>query len=101
MLAKADIRENVAFIILSGQLDFSTQDAVYAAINSALGSSVVKEIRVDLKDVKFMDSSIIQALLTLHLKASKEQKPLTIINCPEMIRDIFSMAGFDTIFKIV
>jgi anti-anti-sigma factor len=100
MPAKVEIREHTAVIILSGELDFSSQEEIHRAINEALAVNAAGEIQVDLGNVTFMDSSVIQALLTLQEKANLDRKSLTLVNCRDHIREILTIGGFDHIFKI-
>lgn len=100
MPATVEIKGNVARISLSGKLDFSTQKDVYKAIDEVLASSLTREILVDLADVTFMDSSIIQALLSLQERANAAVKLVTLVNCSKTLREIFTIGGFDTVFTI-
>lgn len=98
MPAKVELTGNIARIVLSGNLDFSTQEDLVSAIDQALSSDAAKEIQVDMTDVAFIDSSAIRALLTLQERARGKEKSLSIWNCSEQIRETFSIGGFDRIF---
>jgi anti-anti-sigma factor len=100
MPATVELIGNLARISLSGKLDFSTQKDVYIAIDEVLASGLAREIQVDLADVTFMDSSIIQALLSLQEKANAAAKSVTLVNCNNTLREIFAIGGFDTVFTI-
>ena len=100
MPAVIEIKGNLAKISLSGKLDFSTQKAIYLAIDEVLSSNVTREILVDLADVTFMDSSIIQALLSLQERANAAAKLVTLVNCSDTLREVFAIGGFDTVFTI-
>jgi anti-anti-sigma factor len=98
--AKVEINGETARIILSGDFDFSTQGHLGDAINRALNSDVAKEIQVDMSAATFIDSSVIRALLKLQEVAKVKNKTLSIWNCSEQIREIFSIGGFDQMFVI-
>jgi len=98
--AKVEITGGVARIILSGNLDFSTQESLASAIEQALGIGVAKEIQVDMTHVTFIDSSVIRALLQLQEIADVNEKPLSIWNCNDQIREVFAIGGFDQMFII-
>jgi anti-anti-sigma factor len=100
MPATVELKGNLARISLSGKLDFSTQKDLYKAIDEVLASSAVKEIFVDLADLIFMDSSGIQALLSLQGRATAAAKLVTLVNCSDTLREIFELGGFDTVFTI-
>lgn len=100
MPAKMEITGEIARIILSGDLDFSTQGNLGDAIDQALSIEFMKEIHVDMTDATFIDSSVIRALLKLRETAIAHDKSLSIWNCNEQIREIFVIGGFDQIFVI-
>jgi len=98
--AKVEITGEIARIILSGDLDFSTQGNLGDAIDQALSIELTKEIHVDMTDATFIDSSVIRALLKLREIAIAHDKSLSIWNCNEQIREIFVIGGFDQMFVI-
>jgi anti-anti-sigma factor len=100
MSATVEFEGNVARIILGGKLDFSTQGDIKKSMDEALEADHVTEIQVDLADVAFMDSSVIRALLALQTKALRGRKSVALLNCSEMLREIFTIGGFDGIFTI-
>ena len=100
MPANVEITGEIARIVLSGDLDFSTQGNLGDAIDQALSSAVTKEIHVDMTDTTFIDSSVIRALLKLRETAIAHDKLMSIWNCNEQIREIFVIGGFDQLFVI-
>lgn len=100
MPAIVEITGEIARIILSGDLDFSTQGHLSNAIDQALGIEVAKELHVDMTNVTFMDSSVIRSLLKLREMAIAQNKSLSIWNCNAQIREIFMIGGFDQMFVI-
>ena len=100
MSATVEIRRNVARIILSGALDFSTQADLRRANEEALAADAVREIDIDLASVTFVDSSVIRAWLLLQQQAVKQGKELVLLNIGDSIRAIFDIGGFDKVFTI-
>ena len=100
MPAIVELTGNIARIILSGNLDFSTQEALVHAIDQALSAAAAKEIQVDMTDVSFIDSSAIRALLNLQEMAVGKGRSLSIWNCSEQIRETFAIGGFDRLFVL-
>jgi len=98
--AKVETTGKIARIILSGDIDFSTQGNLGDAIDQALSIDIAKEIHVDMTDATFIDSSVINTLLKLQEIASAKDKSLSIWNCNEQIREIFVIGGFDQMFVI-
>jgi anti-anti-sigma factor len=89
---------NVANITLSGNIDYSMQEEIRNANQKALSNEQVKEICVDFKEVTFLDSSVIRALLTLQKVAAAREKSLVLLNCKDNTREVFEIGGFDRMF---
>ena len=100
MPAVVEVTGEIARIILAGDVDFSTQENLGNAIAQALSIDPAKEIRVDMTNVTFIDSSVIRALLKLQESATARGKSISIWNCNDHIREIFVIGGFDLMFII-
>jgi anti-anti-sigma factor len=100
MPANVELTGSIARIILSGNLDFSTQEQLVAAIDQSLSVDAAKEIQVDMTDATFIDSSAIRALLNLQGMAKGKGKSVSIWNCNEQIRETFAIGGFDRMFVL-
>ena len=100
MPAKVEITGEVARILLSGDVDFSTQVNLGEAIDQALSVDAAKEIQVDMTDATFIDSSVIRSLIKLQERALAKGKSLSIWNCSAHIQEIFVIGGFDQMFVI-
>jgi anti-anti-sigma factor len=87
-------------ILFYGDIDFSTQDNLSSAIQQALSIDGAKEIRVDMTNATFIDSSVIRSLLSLQEKARAQGKSFSIWNCNDHIREIFVIGGFDQMFVL-
>lgn len=95
-----EVSGEVGRIILTGIFDYSVQDDFRQVIDAILDKKNLKHITVDMGGVTFMDSSAIRLLLLLNKQAAASRKSLTLINCREPLREIFSIGGFDTVLKI-
>ena len=100
MPAKMEMTGDIARIALIGNLDFSTQKSLAEAFNLALSTDRAKEIQIDMSNATFIDSAVIRALLQLQELAVAKNKSLSIWNCNEQIREVFSIGGFDQMFVI-
>ena len=100
MSAAVEINGKVARIVLSGPLDFSTQNEMRMANERALAVDAVKEIHIDLLDVPFIDSSVIRALLVFRQSAAARGKELILVNIKDTVREVFDIGGFDKVFTI-
>jgi anti-anti-sigma factor len=88
----------VASIILSGGIDYATQEEFKNANIQALSAENVTEIHVDFEQATFLDSSGIRSLLVLQKEVDAKGKSLVLMNCNEHLLDIFEIGGFDKIF---
>lgn len=100
MPAIVEVTGEIARILLSGDVDFSTQENLGMAIDQALSTGLAKEIHVDMTNATFIDSSVIRALLKLQEDAIAKGKTMSIWNCNPQIREIFVIGGFDLMFVI-
>ena len=98
MSVAIEFRGDVANITLSGNIDYSMQEEIRTANQKALSNEQVKEICVDFKEVTFLDSSVIRALLTLQKEADAAGKSLVLLNCNNTTREVFEIGGFDRMF---
>jgi anti-anti-sigma factor len=99
--AIVEVTGAIARIVLAGDIDFSTQDNLGSAIAEALSIEPAKEIRVDMTNATFIDSSVIRSLLKLQENAIAKGKSISIWNCNEHIREIFVIGGFDLMFVLL
>lgn len=100
MPTSLEVNGNEGRIILAGVFDFSVQNDVREIINETLSQEEIKNITVDMAGVSFMDSSAIGLLLLLNEKAQADGRSVTVINCRDSVREIFSIGGFDSILTI-
>jgi anti-anti-sigma factor len=98
MTIAVEINGAVASIMLSGGIDYSSQDEFKNANKQALSAEDVTEIQIDFSDATFLDSSGIRALVILKKEADAANKSLVLLNCNDHIREIFNIGGFDKIF---
>lgn len=88
----------VVSIILSGGIDYETQEDFNKANKKALSAEGVTEIRVDFTEANFLDSSGIRALIILKKKADAVGRSLVLVNCNANLREVFEIGGFDRMF---
>lgn len=98
MTATVDFHGTVASIVLSGNIDYSTQEEIRNANQRALSNKQVREIHVNFAGVRFLDSSAIRALIILQKEADAAGKSLILLNCDGNTREIFEIGGFDRMF---
>jgi anti-anti-sigma factor len=98
MTVSIEFHGTTATVTLSGNVDYSMQDALRHANKQALADKQVKEIHVNCAELTFLDSSVIRALLTLQKEADAAGKSLILLNCSDTTREVFEIGGFDRMF---
>ncbi len=98
MTITVEFNGTIASIILSGGIDYSTQEEIRNANNQALSADQVTEIHVNFAAVTFLDSSVIRALLMLQKETDTKGKILVLLNCNDNMRELFEIGGFDKMF---
>jgi anti-sigma B factor antagonist len=82
-------------VILTGRFDASK-----AAEADALLERVEGTCRVDMKDLEYISSLGLGILLKTQKRLKSSGNELILANMNKLIRDVFRIARFDTIFKI-
>jgi anti-anti-sigma factor len=100
MSIAVNVRGPIANIVLSGGIDYSTQEKFREATDRAVSARNVREIHIDFANVAFMDSSGIRALLVLQKQAEEKGISLVVLNCSKAILEVFEIGGFDQMFTI-
>lgn len=98
MTVHIEFHDSVVDIILSGNVDYSTQEEIRDASHQAVAARQVREIHVDFAQVTFLDSSVIRALIILQKEAEAAGKSLALLNCNDSMRELFEIGGFDRMF---
>lgn len=92
------INGTIANIILSGDIDHSTQEDFKAANKQVLSTTGITEIHIDFAGTTFLDSSGIRALLILNDEANSSGRSLVLLNTNIRLRETFEIGGFDKVF---
>lgn len=98
MTITVEFNGGIASIVLSGGIDYATQEQFKIANKQALSAEGLSEIHVDFSKASFLDSSGIRALLILNKEAHALGKSLILLNCSEYLFNIFEIGGFDKVF---
>ena len=84
---------------VSGEIDLYTAPALRDAALEALRHHGTN-LRVDLRDVTFMDSTGIEVLLATRRRAALEGGSLTLIRPTHAVRRIIEVTGLEKMFSI-
>lgn len=82
---------------VSGRLDTLTAPEFESKVEPELAG--VKDLIIDLKDLEYISSAGLRVLMGL-VKIMKEQGEMKVINPSEVVMDVFSLTGFDSILNI-
>ena len=85
-------------IQISGRFDFNLHRQFREAYKEADGQT--SEIVVDLDGTEYMDSSALGMLLVLRDRSGGDGANISIVNCSDEIKKIFSISNMDQMFKI-
>ncbi len=84
--------ERTATLALSGELDLVSCPALERAIDEVAGLDV-DLIVVDLRELDFMDSTGLHALLRAHQQAQESSRRLALIRGREQVQRLFDLTG--------
>ena len=101
MQASFSVAEGRAVIRLQGRFDFNAHREFREATEQALREAGAKELRVDLAEVEYLDSSALGMLLMLRDKAKAANKAVVLANCQGAVRQVLDIANFGKLFAIV
>jgi len=90
----------IATIAPNGRFDFNTHREFRTAYEDALSSPKVTVIRIDFKEVDYLDSSALGMLLLLQDKASQAGRTVTIVNSTGATRQILEVSNFTKLFSV-
>lgn len=84
-------------ISISERFDFYSHKEFRASYKDCLNSS---KYIIDLRDVKYIDSSALGMMLLLREHAHKNSGRVVIANCNPQIRKILQIANFGRLFEV-
>ena len=78
---------------VSGELDLSSAPTFEEALRRIEGQTKSPLIVLDLRDLKFMDSTGLRLILSAHARAVNQGRKLAIVQGGEAIKRIFRITG--------
>ncbi len=91
-----DSNDDVGSISLSGELDMASVSVLEASLAFFEGDGV-DSIRLDLRDLTFIDSSGIHALLQARDRATERGQRLACVGASSRTRRVFDLVGTELI----
>lgn len=96
---RISVGDGKAVLCLIGRFDFSGHRAFRDAVTHVLESKNLREVRVDLGGVAYLDSSALGMSL-LRDKARAINTAVTLANCKGKVKDVLDIANFGKMFTI-
>lgn len=90
-------QENDLLIALTGRLDANTSDELQKAVDN---ESEYGSIKIDFCRLEYISSAGLRVLLSIHKACQKNNASLTILNCNDIVKDVFNMTGFSDVFNV-
>ena len=95
------IYNEVGVINLSNCFDFSIHREFKQAYTLLLENQAVKEIKIDLKHVGFLDSAALGMLMLLRDRANMVNKTVVLSQPSPGVASILNVANFDRLFVMI
>ncbi len=101
MQTKIRHKGGLCLIQIFGELDHHSAPMLARELDRAINSGNVRELRLDLAKMTFMDSSGIGVLIGRYKRLKKSGAVLSIVNPTKVVDRIFRMSGLYQIFNKV
>ena len=100
MLLKIDTKADgeTLHVTLVGEFDLSSIDAFRDAIEHS--DAPWKEAKIDMRDVVFMDSSGLQALVSLNNRAQERGLSVTLVRPSHPVARLLELTGLESQFAV-
>lgn len=91
--------EQTLDVLLSGDLDINSVETFKDDIFEKY-ENVDKDVIIDLKDLEYIDSTGIGAIMTVYNEVKRKGKTLTVKNANRNIAKLFKITELDKIFNM-
>ena len=92
-------KDDIVFIILSGQIDSYTSEEIIKITDEHINKGNLKVV-IDLTDIDYLDSSGLSALISAKIRLSKRNGNLRLAGLNEKTKRVFDLANLNQIFDI-
>lgn len=90
-------QESDLLIALNGRLDANTSVELQEAVDKM---SAYDSILFDFSDLEYISSAGLRVLLSIYKDRQLKNASLTILNCNDVVKDVFDMTGFSDVFHV-
>jgi anti-anti-sigma factor len=87
-----EIAGDAAVVRASGELDLSTAPALERAIGGPLGDPAIRSITLDLRSLRFIDSTGLRIVLRTDGALRADERRLQLIKGPPSVHRVFELA---------
>jgi anti-anti-sigma factor len=95
--ARTSVGLDSTTVALVGECDLSVRDELTAVLTAAIAGS--RELVVDLRDLTFLDSSGIHALVTAYQAAQREGIKLYLVNAAGVVAEVLELTGVGDLMR--
>ena len=94
------IRPNAVHLVrLTGEFDVATVPEVAAALDQAIADPKSRTLAVDLSEVTFLDSTMLQALVSGRDRAQLARKPMWLVRPDPLAWRVFTVTMLHKLFR--
>jgi anti-anti-sigma factor len=83
---------------LAGELDLASAPRLEHQLEELLGDDI-RRVTIDLRDLQFLDSAGLRALLVAHRRLTESGRELLLGPGPQAVQRLFELTGSDRIFR--
>ncbi|MCP5094656.1 MAG: STAS domain-containing protein [Chloroflexi bacterium] len=98
-ILQQELQQNTWLVTVQGRLDQTLNPALESQLTTLLQQESTRLI-VDLEDVSYINSGGLRCLVSAWRKARLQDGNLVLCSLNTRLQEIFSMVGFDKVFKI-
>ena len=92
--------DDLVTIILRGRLDTPSTPEVEEVITPLLADDSIKRMAIDCSEMSYITSSGLRIFVTMQKHFLRIGGQLTLLHLNPMVRSVFDMTGFSSIFTI-
>jgi anti-anti-sigma factor len=90
---------SLSAVVLDGEFDLANMHQVVDALDEAIADDDTRAVAVDLTKVAFLDSKMLQALVSARDRAQEALKPVWLVRPEERVWRVFQITMLDKLFR--
>jgi anti-sigma B factor antagonist len=89
----------VSLVRLAGEFDVADAPQLVTALDEAIADETSRTIAIDLSEVSFLDSTMLQTLVSARDRAQLARKPVWIVRPEPVVWRVFKVTLLDKLFR--